>query len=192
VDVQARTSVFALFSRSFMVHSWWKNNRSIGKGFQGAMKRWGFRGLNASHGVSGTHRSHGSIGQHQVTCSHFNVSSDPSTYFILCYARQDPGRVFPGKKMAGHMGDRLRTQQNLVVVRIDTALNLVFVKGCVPGHKNTFVRVKDSIKKPMKEGMNGVKALPYPVATPEMAAEWPRQITLDKVRNRDPWIQPAA
>jgi large subunit ribosomal protein L3 len=94
-----------------------------GKGFAGAMKRWGFAGLRATHGVSLSHRSHGSTGN-----------------------RQDPGRVFKNKKMAGHMGARNRTQQNLEVVRIDSARGLIFVKGSVPGHKGGWLLVKDAVK----------------------------------------------
>ncbi len=94
-----------------------------GKGFAGAMKRWGFGGLRASHGVSLSHRSHGSTGN-----------------------RQDPGRVFKGKKMAGHMGDRQRTQQNLEIVRTDADRGLLFVKGSVPGAKNGWLLVKDAVK----------------------------------------------
>jgi large subunit ribosomal protein L3 len=94
-----------------------------GKGFAGAMKRWGFGGLRATHGVSVSHRSHGSTGN-----------------------RQDPGRVFKNKKMAGHMGDRQRTQQNLEVVFTDAARGLIFVKGSVPGHKGTWLVVKDAVK----------------------------------------------
>ena len=94
-----------------------------GKGFQGAMKRWGFGGLRATHGVSLSHRSHGSTGQ-----------------------RQDPGKVFKNKKMAGHMGDRQRTQQNLEIVRVDDERGLLFVKGSVPGSKNAWLTVKDSVK----------------------------------------------
>ncbi len=94
-----------------------------GKGFAGAMKRWGFKGLRATHGVSVSHRSHGSTGQ-----------------------RQDPGKVFKNKKMAGHMGARNRTQQNLEVVRTDAARGLIFVKGSVPGHKGSWVTVADAIK----------------------------------------------
>jgi large subunit ribosomal protein L3 len=100
-----------------------------GKGFAGVMKRWGFGGLHASHGVSLSHRSHGSTGN-----------------------RQDPGRVFKNKKMAGHMGDRQRTQQNLQVVRTDAARGLIFVKGSVPGAKNGWLLVRDSVKVPMPEG----------------------------------------
>ena len=94
-----------------------------GKGFAGAMKRWGFGGLRATHGVSISHRSHGSTGQ-----------------------RQDPGKVFKGKKMAGHMGDRQRTQQNLEVVRTDADRGLIFVKGSVPGAKNSWLLVADAVK----------------------------------------------
>jgi len=94
-----------------------------GKGFAGAMKRWGFGGLRATHGVSVSHRSHGSTGN-----------------------RQDPGRVFKNKKMAGHMGARNRTQQNLEVVLTDIPRGLIFVKGSVPGHKGGWLIVKDAIK----------------------------------------------
>ncbi len=94
-----------------------------GKGFAGAMKRWGFGGLRATHGVSVSHRSHGSTGN-----------------------RQDPGRVFKNKKMAGHMGARNRTQQNLEVVLTDVPRGLIFVKGSVPGHKGGWLIVKDSVK----------------------------------------------
>ena len=96
-----------------------------GKGFQGAMKRWNFGGLRATHGVSVTHRAHGSTGQ-----------------------RQDPGKVFKGKKMAGHMGDEKVTTQNLVVAKIDVARGLVMVRGAVPGSKGGWVLVRDAVKKP--------------------------------------------
>ena len=104
-----------------------------GKGFAGAMKRWGFGGLRATHGVSVSHRSHGSTGN-----------------------RQDPGRVFKNKKMAGHMGARNRTQQNLEIVRTDGARGLLFVKGSVPGHKGAWLTVSDAIKLPRDE------RAPYP------------------------------
>jgi large subunit ribosomal protein L3 len=100
-----------------------------GKGFQGGMKRWGFGGLRASHGVSVSHRSLGSTGN-----------------------RQDPGKVFKNKKMAGHMGDRQRTQQNLEIVRTDADRGLLFVKGSVPGAKNAWLLVRDAVKLPMPEG----------------------------------------
>ena len=99
-----------------------------GKGFAGAMKRWGFGGMRATHGVSISHRAHGSTGN-----------------------RQDPGRVFKNKKMAGHMGDRQRTQQNLEVVRTDADRGLIFVKGSVPGSKNGWLLVRDAVKLPLPE-----------------------------------------
>jgi large subunit ribosomal protein L3 len=94
-----------------------------GKGFQGGMKRWGFGGLRATHGVSVSHRSLGSTGQ-----------------------RQDPGKVFKNKKMAGQMGDKNRTQQNLEIVSTDVERGLIFVKGSVPGSKGGWLLVKDSVK----------------------------------------------
>jgi large subunit ribosomal protein L3 len=97
---------------------------SIGKGFAGAMKRWNFGGLRASHGVSISHRSHGSTGQ--------------------C---QDPGKVFKGKKMAGHLGSVRVTTQNLQVVRTDAGRGLIMVKGAVPGNKGGWVTIKDAVKK---------------------------------------------
>ena len=97
---------------------------STGKGFAGAMKRHNFAGLRASHGVSISHRSHGSTGQNQ-----------------------DPGKVFKGKKMAGHMGAKQVTKQNLKVIEIDEENNLIVVKGSVPGKKNSVVFLKDAIKK---------------------------------------------
>jgi large subunit ribosomal protein L3 len=97
---------------------------SQGKGFQGAMKRWNFGGLRASHGVSVSHRSHGSTGQ-----------------------RQDPGKVFKGKKMAGHMGDERVTTQNLVIVKTDTDRGLIMIRGAVPGSKGGWVIVRDAVKK---------------------------------------------
>lgn len=100
-----------------------------GKGFAGAMKRHGFGGLRATHGVSISHRSHGSTGN-----------------------RQDPGKVFKNKKMAGHMGDRQRTQQNLEVVRTDAARGLIFVRGSVPGHKGAWLIINDAMKVPLHAG----------------------------------------
>jgi len=97
---------------------------TIGKGFAGAMKRWNFGGLRATHGVSISHRSHGSTGM-----------------------RQDPGRVFKNKKMAGHLGDERVTTQNLVVVRTDVERGLILVKGSVPGHDGAFVEIRDAVKK---------------------------------------------
>ena len=97
---------------------------SIGKGFAGAMKRHNFGGLRASHGVSISHRSHGSTGQNQ-----------------------DPGKVFKGKKMAGHMGSKKVTIQNLKVVEVDIENQLLILKGSVPGKKNSTIFIKDSVKK---------------------------------------------
>ena len=97
---------------------------SIGKGFAGVMKRHNFGGLRASHGVSISHRSHGSTGQNQ-----------------------DPGRVFKGKKMAGRMGNRKVTKQNLKIIDIDNLNNLLILKGSVPGKKNSIIFLKDSVKK---------------------------------------------
>ena len=98
-------------------------SKTIGKGFAGVMKRWNFGGLRASHGVSVSHRSHGSTGQ-----------------------RQDPGKVFKGKKMAGHMGDKLRTMLNLEVVKSDLENNLIYLKGSIPGTKNSTVFLRESVK----------------------------------------------
>ena len=99
-------------------------SKTIGKGFAGAMKRHNFSGLRASHGVSVSHRAHGSTGQNQ-----------------------DPGRVFKGKKMAGHMGDKFRTIQNLEIIKSDLENNLIFIKGSVPGSKNSIVFIQKNAKK---------------------------------------------
>src|SRR3954466_8742418 len=109
------------------------SGQTQGKGFAGAMKRWGFKGLRATHGVSVSHRSHGSTGN-----------------------RQDPGKVFKNKKMAGHMGDRQRTQQNLEVVSTDVERGLIFLKGSVPGHKGSWLLIKDAAKTPRPD------EAPYP------------------------------
>ena len=98
-------------------------SKTIGKGFAGAMKRHNFGGLRATHGVSISHRSHGSTGQ-----------------------RQDPGKVFKGKKMAGHMGDKIRTIQNIEVIKTDKENNLLYLKGSIPGSKNTEVLIRRSVK----------------------------------------------
>lgn len=97
---------------------------SIGKGYAGVMKRWDFKGLRATHGVSVSHRSGGSTGQ-----------------------RQDPGRTFKGKKMAGHMGQDVVTTLNLQVVSVDPELGVIMVKGAVPGSENTYVYVRDAVKR---------------------------------------------
>ncbi|MDC0400872.1 50S ribosomal protein L3 [Candidatus Pelagibacter sp.] len=98
-------------------------SKTIGKGFAGAMKRHNFGGLRATHGVSVSHRSHGSTGQ-----------------------RQDPGKVFKGKKMAGHMGDKLRTMQNIEIVKADLENELLYLKGSIPGSKNTEILIKKAVK----------------------------------------------
>ena len=98
-------------------------SKTIGKGFAGVMKRWNFGGLRASHGVSVSHRSHGSTGQ-----------------------RQDPGKVFKGKKMAGHMGDKNRTILNLEIIKSDVENNLLYLKGSIPGSKNSTVLLRESVK----------------------------------------------
>ena len=98
-------------------------SKTIGKGFAGSMKRHNFSGLRASHGVSISHRAHGSTGQNQ-----------------------DPGKVFKGKKMAGHMGDKVRTIQNIEIIKTDTNNNLIYLKGSIPGSKNSEVLIKKAIK----------------------------------------------
>ena len=98
-------------------------SKTIGKGFAGAMKRHNFGGLRATHGVSISHRSHGSTGQ-----------------------RQDPGKVFKGKKMAGHMGDKLRTMQNIEIIKTDLENELLYLKGSIPGGKNSRVYLRESVK----------------------------------------------
>jgi large subunit ribosomal protein L3 len=101
---------------------------TIGKGFAGAMKRWNFGGLRATHGVSVSHRSHGSTGQ-----------------------RQDPGKVFKNKKMAGHLGQESVTTQNVTVWRVDVERGLILVKGAVPGAEGGYVKVRDAVKRPPKD-----------------------------------------
>jgi large subunit ribosomal protein L3 len=113
-----------------------------GKGFAGAMKRWNFAGLEASHGVSVSHRSHGSTGN-----------------------RQDPGKTFKNKKMAGHLGQERVTTLNLEVAHVDADKGLVFLKGAVPGAKNSFVLVRDAIKKDRPANV------PYPAALKAVAVE---------------------
>ena len=128
---------------------------TIGKGFAGGMKRYGFRGLRASHGVSVSHRHLGSTGQ-----------------------RQDPGKVFKGKKMAGHMGGKRATIQNLQVVAIDGVRGLIMVRGAVPGAKGGYVFVRDAAKKPLPEdapfptagARTGTGETPAPEAAEEGAA----------------------
>ena len=120
-------------------------SKTIGKGFAGAMKRHNFGGLRATHGVSVSHRSHGSTGQ-----------------------RQDPGKVFKGKKMAGHMGDRLRTMQNIEIIRADLDNELLYLKGSIPGSKNSEILVKKSVKNINKLTMSEkIKAAEEAKKTPD-------------------------
>tara|TARA_B100001121_G_scaffold113152_1_gene99716 strand:- start:1559 stop:2269 length:711 start_codon:yes stop_codon:yes gene_type:complete len=120
-------------------------SKTIGKGFAGAMKRHNFGGLRASHGVSVSHRSHGSTGQ-----------------------RQDPGKVFKGKKMAGHMGDKIRTKQNIEIIKTDLDNELLYLKGSIPGSKNTEVLVKKSVKNIKKMTvMEKIKVAEEAKKTPE-------------------------
>ncbi|GLB34868.1 putative mitochondrial 50S ribosomal protein L3 [Lyophyllum shimeji] len=152
---------------------------SIGKGFQGGMKRWGFHGLAASHGVSISHRSSGSAGN-----------------------SQDPGRVWPGKKMAGRMGNKRVTTQNLAVVRVDSALDLIFVRGNIPGVDNAQVLIRDAKKKMnalsshnQAKGLyekvlpKGVDDLPFPAGTAELAKTLPPVIEAPAYR-RSPFTPP--
>ncbi|KAL0581550.1 hypothetical protein V5O48_000479 [Marasmius crinis-equi] len=150
---------------------------SIGKGFAGGMKRWGFKGLRASHGVSVSHRKIGATGAHQ-----------------------DPGRVWPGKKMPGRLGGERITTQNLAVVRVDTNLNLVYVRGAVPGIDDAHVLVRDAKKKMVALGQHnqlkglyekvlpkGVDDLPFPAGTSEMAKTLPSVIEAPAYR-KSPFI----
>lgn len=137
---------------------------SIGKGFAGAMKRHNFGGLRASHGVSISHRSHGSTGQ--------------------C---QDPGKVFKGKKMAGHLGAVRVTTQNLQVVRTDADRGLIMVKGSVPGSKGGWVTIKDAVKKPLAE------TTIFPAATarkPRKPRVWPKKPPLPPPPRKKPPARP--
>ena len=114
---------------------------TIGKGFAGAMKRWNFGGMRATHGVSVSHRAHGSTGQ-----------------------RQDPGKVFKGKKMAGHLGVETVTTLNLTVARIDAERGLVFIRGAVPGAEGSYVKIRDAVKKAAPAG------LPFPAGIKKAAS----------------------
>lgn len=123
---------------------------TIGKGFAGAMKRWNFAGLEASHGVSISHRSHGSTGN-----------------------RQDPGRVFKNKKMAGHLGQERVTTQNLKIVHLDEANGLILISGAVPGSENSFVEIRDAVKKAAPKDLPfpaGLKAAPAKAEAPAVEA----------------------
>lgn len=137
VDAEALIEVGAEITVDHFVNGQYVDviGTTIGKGFAGVMKRHNFAGLEASHGVSISHRSHGSTGQ-----------------------RQDPGKVFKGKKMAGHMGDTRITQQNLQIVKTDVERGLIMIRGAVPGSKGAFVLVQDAVKRVQP------KDLPYPGA----------------------------
>lgn len=132
---------------------------SIGKGFAGAMKRHNFGGLRATHGVSISHRSHGSTGQ--------------------C---QDPGKVFKGKKMAGHMGAARVTTQNLEVVRTDVERGLILIKGAVPGSKGGWVLIKDAVKRAFPEGAPLPAALKTEKKAEEAPAETPAEAEAPEVK----------
>ncbi|MGQ9369680.1 50S ribosomal protein L3 [Azospirillum sp. ST 5-10] len=137
VDADALIEVGAELSAAHFVPGQFVDvtGTSIGKGYAGAMKRWNFGGLRATHGVSVSHRSHGSTGN-----------------------RQDPGKVFKNKKMAGHLGDERVTVQNLKVVSVDEERGLIFLKGAVPGAEGGWLRVRDAVKKKQPDG------LPFPAA----------------------------
>lgn len=150
---------------------------SIGKGFAGTMKRWNFKGQNASHGNSLNHRRAGSTGQHQ-----------------------DPGRVWPGRKMAGRLGGERITQQNLFVARIDNRLNLIYVRGCVPGIDDAHVMIRDAKKKMLQlatqnndKGLldkvlpKGLVTLPFPAGTKELAESLPEVVAAVSTR-RSPFL----
>jgi large subunit ribosomal protein L3 len=123
---------------------------SIGKGFAGSMKRWNFGGHRATHGVSVSHRTHGSTGQ-----------------------RQDPGKVFKGKKMAGHLGNERITMQNLQIVAVDEEDGIILVRGAVPGSKSGWVLIRDAVKKPLP------KEAPLPAGLKAKAAAPAKQETAE-------------
>jgi large subunit ribosomal protein L3 len=133
-----------------------------GKGFQGVMKRWGFRGGRATHGVSKAHRTLGSTGN--------------------C---QDPGRVWPGKKMPGRMGGKRQTQLNCQVYKIDVEKDLVFLRGSIPGATGSYLKIRDAIR--AKENSDAEKPLPYPTYVPTEGEEQPDEIILDLSHLEDPF-----
>ena len=127
-------------------------SKTIGKGFAGVMKKYNFAGLRATHGVSVSHRSHGSTGQ-----------------------RQDPGKVFKGKKMAGHMGSKFRTVLNLEIIKSDLENDLIYVKGSIPGSKNSIVYLRKSVKlinkKTIKDKEEEIKKMTSKKETPKAASK---------------------
>ena len=125
---------------------------TIGRGFTGSMVRWNFHGLEASHGVSVSHRSHGSTGN-----------------------RQDPGRTFPGKKMAGHLGQETVTTLNVTVWKVDVERGLILVKGAVPGSEGSYVKVRDAIKKAAPADLPRPGAFRKAGEAPAAAAETPAE-----------------
>ena len=147
-------------------------SKTIGKGFAGVMKRHNFSGLRASHGVSVSHRAHGSTGQNQ-----------------------DPGKVFKGKKMAGHMGDKFRTIQNLEIIKSDVENNLIFIKGSVPGSKNSILliqknakRIKritsvEKSKKIITSTSDDTKKIKTKSKSPEKKQETPKQTQKQPIKN---------
>ena len=133
-------------------------SKTIGKGFAGVMKRHNFAGLRASHGVSVSHRAHGSTGQNQ-----------------------DPGKVFKGKKMAGHMGDKVRTIQNLEIIKSDMENNLIFVKGSVPGSKNSIILIQKNAKQiTRKTTLEKIKKVSSEITTDDNKTKSPAKKEIPK------------
>ena len=166
IDADAMLDVGAEFSADHFVAGQKVDVQAetIGKGFAGAMKRWNFGGLRATHGVSVSHRSHGSTGN-----------------------RQDPGRTFPGKKMAGHYGVETVTTQNLTVVRVDAERGLILVKGAVPGAEGGYVKIRDAIKAKAPEGLPTPGA--FRKAGQPTAAEAPQESVAETPAEETPAVQ---
>ena len=166
IDADAMMDVGAEFSADHFVAGQKVDVQAetIGKGFAGAMKRWNFGGLRATHGVSVSHRSHGSTGN-----------------------RQDPGRTFPGKKMAGHYGVETVTTQNLTVVRVDAERGLILVKGAVPGAEGGYVKIRDAIKAKAPEGLPTPGA--FRKAGQPTAAEAPQESVAETPAEETPAVQ---